>query len=115
VATLHDGTLLFATGDGLPFGTNGREGAQDDSTSVSKLFSISPEGGVELLAKGLRQPQHLEIVDTGTHGPMCLSIGEIGGVTAEEINVYPLDELLDTTVIENFGWGIAPDGRGRES
>lgn len=114
MATLPDGRLLFATGDALPFGTNGREGAQDDTTSVSKLFAISPSGEVELLAKGLRQPQRLEFVDTGGNGPTLLAIGEIGGVTSEEINIAPLDELLDTSFIENFGWGIATDGLGRE-
>lgn len=114
MATLPDGRLLLATGDGLPFGTNGREGAQDDETPLSKLFAIAPDGTVELLAKGLRQPQHLEFVDTGDAEPTLLAIGEIGGVTSEEINVVSLEDLLDTSFIENFGWGIGPDGKGRE-
>ena len=111
MTALPDGRVLYATGDALPFGTNGREGAQDNESSVSKLFVIDSNGNVELLAKGLRQPQRLEILETS---PPMLAIGEIGGVTAEEVNVYSLDELLDTSIVENFGWGIGPDGLGRE-
>merc|ERR1712102_163657 len=30
----------------------------------------------------------------------------MGGVTAEEVNAVCLDAVLDTSVIENFGWGM---------
>jgi len=40
---------------------------------------------------------------------------DIGGVTAEEVNAVPLPYLLDTTSIENFGWGRSlVDGKARE-
>merc|ERR1712048_19932 len=40
---------------------------------------------------------------------------DIGGVTAEEINAVKLADILDTSTIENFGWGInTKDGKRRE-
>ena len=33
-------------------------------------------------------------------------------MTAEEVNVVPLADLLDLSVIENFGWGV--DGQTKD-
>ena len=111
--TLPDGRVLFATGDALPFGAEGRAAAQDSDEIVSKLLIIDPDdGSIEVAAQGIRNVQHLEYVD-GAGGP-AVAFGDIGGVTAEEINVVPLDTLLDTSFIENFGWGRNEDGFARE-
>jgi VCBS repeat-containing protein len=108
-----DGKILWATGDNLPFGTNGQTGAQNDEAIPSKLWLIDPETGeVELAAKGLRNVQRFEIVEQ--EGISYLAFADIGGVVAEEVNVVPLDEILDTLTIENFGWGVAEDGLARE-
>lgn len=113
LAVTPGGDVLFATGDNLPFGANGRHAPQDDNEHVSKLLKIDPgTGAVETLAKGLRNPQQLVI---GTkNGETYLGFADIGGVTSEEVNFVKLDDVLDTTVIENFGWGISGDGNGRE-
>ncbi|MFA3920218.1 hypothetical protein AB1E33_25115 [Ruegeria sp. 2012CJ15-1] len=108
-----DGKILWATGDNLPFGLNGRTGAQLEDELPSKLFIIDPDtGSVELAAKGLRNVQHLEIADYG--GEDYLAFADIGGVTSEEVNIVRLDDIMDTSEIENFGWGVAEDGLSRE-
>lgn len=109
-----DGRLLFATGDNLPFGANGRDAPQDENEHVSKLLLIDPDdGSVEIAAKGLRNPQSAQIV---THdGVEYFGFPDIGGVVAEEVNFVPLADILDTSEVENFGWGTDPDlGFGRE-
>ncbi len=84
-----------------------------DEELPSKLFIIDPTTGeVELAAKGLRNVQHLEIAEY--QGVEYLTFADIGGVTAEEVNVIPLADIMDTSVIENFGWGVAEDGLARE-
>ena len=53
----------------------------------------------------------------GTAGPSLVHLvgfADIGGITAEEVNYVPLADLLDTSTIENFGWGRNPDGLARE-
>ncbi|WP_108259786.1 hypothetical protein [Mangrovicoccus ximenensis] len=113
MAVLPDGWILWATGDNLPFGQNGRFGAQRDGELPSKLFLIDPEtGDAEVAAKGLRNVQHLEIA--GIEGTDCLLLADTGGVTAEEVNVVALDRILDMSEIGNFGWGVAEDGLARE-
>ena len=37
---------------------------------------------------------------------------DMGAVTAEEVNVVPLADLLDLSVVENFGWGT--DGQTKD-
>lgn len=109
-----DGDLLLATGDGLVFGLNGRDAAQDDDSHLSKILRISPEGNWTILAKGVRNVQHMELVSGADADPLVI-FGDIGGVTAEEVNAIALSDLLDTEEIENFGWGTNPnDGLGRE-
>ncbi len=112
--TLPDGRVLFATGDALPFGAEGRAAAQDPGEIVSKLLIIDPDdGSIEVAAQGVRNVQHMEYVDDDSSG-VVVGFGDIGGVTAEEINYVPLDDLLDTASIENFGWGRNADGLARE-
>merc|ERR1711865_862520 len=44
-----------------------------------------------------------------------LAFMDIGGVTAEEVNAVPLNEILSTETINNFGWGRSlTDGLARE-
>jgi hypothetical protein len=44
-----------------------------------------------------------------------LAFADIGGVTAEEVNAVPLHKILDSSHIENFGWGRnIYDGKARE-
>ena len=109
-----DGHILYTTGDNLPFGMNGRKAPQDDSTIVSKLLIIDPDtAAVTVAAKGLRNVQHIQ----KTTKPAGIIFADIGGVTAEEVNFISWDDLLDTSEIENFGWGNSdpsdPNG-GRE-
>jgi hypothetical protein len=111
--TLDDDKLLYFTGDSLPFGTDGRAAPQDDSSHVSKLLLVdSVAKDYQVVGKGVRNPQHAEFV-AGTNKGL-IAFMDIGGVTAEEINVVSLVDLLDTTVIENFGWGRNADGNTRE-
>ena len=113
MVTLSDGRVLFATGDALPFGADGRAAAQDPGEVVSKLLIIDPDdGSIEVAAQGIRNVQHVEYV-AGSNGEM-VSFGDIGGVTAEEINYVSVTDLLDTSAIENFGWGRNADGNARE-
>lgn len=113
MATLPDGRILLATGDNLLWGLNGLEAAQDDGSHVSKLLLIDPDTGTTTVAaKGLRNTQSLSLVERD--GETFVVFADIGGVTAEEVNAIPLAELTDTTTIENFGWGIAEDGKARE-
>lgn len=111
--TLPDGRILFATGDGLPFGLEGRAAAQDPASHLSKLLLIDPTtGSVEVAAMGVRNIQHLTFANDDGDDFVCF--GDIGGVTAEELNCIGLEDLLNTDVIENFGWGRNPDGFARE-
>ena len=111
--TLPDGRVLFATGDALPEGSDGRAAPQDPNQVVGKLLIVDPDdGSVEVAAQGVRNAQHLEYVD-GPGGP-AVAFGDIGGVTAEEVNVVALSDLLDASLIENFGWGRNADGNARE-
>ncbi|MEM8956300.1 MAG: VPLPA-CTERM sorting domain-containing protein [Pseudomonadota bacterium] len=113
--TLPDGRLLFATGDNLPTGTNGRRAAQDEGEHVSKLLIIDPEADrdarVTVAAKGLRNTQSLQYTDASQ---TAVAFGDIGGGIAEEINMVGVADLLDTTTVESFGWGEASGGRARE-
>ena len=110
--TLANGKILFFTGDGIPFGSDGRASAQDETSHLGKILLIDPVSKTfEVAAKGLRNPQHAEFVDGDND---LIAFMEIGGVTAEEINVVKISDLLDTGTIENFGWGRNVDGKARE-
>ena len=99
-----DGRILYTTGDNLPFGMDGRKAPQDDSSHVGKLLIIDPDtASVTVAVKGLRNVQHIQ----KTAQPAGIAFADIGGVTAEEVNFISWSDLLDTSEIENFGWGNA--------
>ena len=113
--TLEDGRILYVTGDAVPFGLAGLDAPQDPGSHLSKLLIVDPETGAwEVAASGLRNVQHMEIMKSRMTGEDYLAFADIGGWTAEEVNAAPLADLLDTSVIENFGWGIGYDGQARE-
>ena len=108
---LPDGRLLFATGDALTFGAEGRAAAQDPAEVVSKLVIVDPDdGSIEIAASGVRNVQLIEYSPDGQY----LGFGDIGGVTAEEVNYVPVADIMETSTIENFGWGRNLDGFARE-
>jgi hypothetical protein len=108
---IPDGRLAYTTGDNLPFGIEGRRAPQDDSSHLSKLLIVDPATGeVEVTAKGLRNVQHIQ----RTVEPSGIAFADIGGVTAEEVNFISWADVLDTSTIENFGWGRNADGLARE-
>ena len=113
MTTMPDGRVLFATGDALPFGTDGRNAPQVVSEHVGKLLLINPaDGSIEVAGQGLRNVQKLEL--TTSFGQLNLGFADIGGVTAEEINFVSAADILDSSQIENFGWGRSLDGLARE-
>lgn len=113
--TLPDGRVLFATGDALPFGAEGRAAPQEASQHVSKILIIDPDdGSTEVAALGVRNVQHMEYVPIPDSDDLAVTFADIGGVTAEEVNYVPLADLLNTSVAENFGWGRNDDGLARE-
>ena len=108
---MPDGRLAYTTGDNLPFGMDGRRAPQDDNSHLSKLLIVDPaSGGVEVAAKGLRNVQHIQ----RTVEPAGIAFTDIGGVTSEEVNFISWSDVLDTSAIENFGWGRNADGLARE-
>lgn len=112
---LSDGRLLFATGDGLPLGSDGRFAPQDDDSHLSKILIVdSDDGSFEVAAKGVRNVQRFQIVDSMPDDSSLLGFADIGGVIAEEVNFVSLLDLYNTDEVENFGWGRNPDGLARE-
>lgn len=97
-----DGRILVPVGDCLPFGQNGRRAAQDPDEHCGKILLIDPEDGTfDVAAAGVRNCQQINNYQNG-----LLYLMDIGGITSEEVNVVSLDALLDTSEIENFGWGM---------
>jgi hypothetical protein len=43
-----------------------------------------------------------------------IGFADIGGVTAEEVNFVSTADIMDTSIVENFGWGRNEDGLARE-
>ena len=104
--------VLFATGDGLTQNFNGLEGAQDPNEAVGNLHLINAGTGmVETAAVGLRNTQRLTFANAERSE---VALVDIGWTVAEEVNVISVAELTDTSSVENFGWGVAADGRARE-
>ena len=95
-------------GDCLPFGFNGLSASQAMDNACGKMLLLDPAvpGSSAIVAKGVRNSQQMNIEGTD------LVFMDIGGVVAEEVNVVPLADLLDTSVVENFGWGM--DGRTKD-
>lgn len=113
--TVPGGRVLFSPGDGLTFGADGRAAPQDPDEHVGKWLLVDPrDGSFEVAALGVRESQHIEVAKIrGMRKPLYV-FSDIGGVTAEEINVIGVRDLLDTRHVENFGWGRNPDGFTRE-
>ncbi|WP_425099886.1 hypothetical protein [Tropicibacter sp. S64] len=109
---LPNGDLLYARGDNLNQNYDGLSAPQDDGSTLSKLLVIDgATGAVTVAAKGVRNVQHLTWTDASQ---TAIAFSDIGWTVAEEINVVSLAELLDTGVVENFGWGRGGDGLARE-
>lgn len=109
---LPDGDVLFATGDNLPFGLDGLAAPQDVTSHVGSILHIDgTTGTAEVVAKGVRNVQRMTWADAGR---TTVAFSDLGGVVAEEVNTIPLADLLDTTEVENFGWGRNADGNARE-
>lgn len=109
---LPDGSLAYARGDQLGFNVDGRAAPQDDTSTVGHLLLIDPDNGsVEVAASGIRNVQRLTFAD---EAQTRIAFADIGGVTAEEINVISVADLTDTSAVENYGWGRNADGNARE-
>jgi len=109
--TSPDGKILVPVGDCFPYGTNGRPASQDLDEHCGKILLIDPEdGSFDIAALGVRNSQQIANYKDG-----LLYMIDIGGITAEEVNVVSLEALLDTTEVENFGWGMRKNEEfGRE-
>jgi len=104
MVTLPDGRILYGVGDCLPPGTNGRRPSQDMNSHCGKILLIDPdEGTAEVALKGIRNPQVMTIHEDK------LMWADIGGVSAEEINSICVKKVIDTSIVENFGWGMKDD------
>jgi len=136
IATTPEG-ILYSTGDSLVYGLDGSYAPQLDHETSGKILLIDPNsrGQFKIVAKGVRNSQQMRVVSTknqksqkgnkkgksnkkqkGTkNAEDLLFFMDIGGVTAEEVNVVPLKDLLENSEIENFGWGRnLYDGKARE-
>jgi hypothetical protein len=109
---LPDGNLLIARGDNLGGNDYGGPGAQQTDNTVAKLLVIDgTSGAVSVAATGVRNVQTLIYTDASK---TAIAFADIGWRAAEEINIIDTAALIDTTTVENFGWGIASDGLARE-
>ena len=98
--------MLWAIGDCISYGLNGLYAPQDDDVAVcGKILLLDPTnpGYHRVVAKGVRNSQQMNIEGNN------VVFTDIGGVTAEEVNIVSLTALLDSAVIENFGWGMVED------
>jgi len=101
VTTPLTGKILYGVGDCLPPGTNGLSPSQDINSHCGKILLIDPDQGTATVAlKGIRNPQVM-MIHRGK-----LMWADIGGVSAEEVNSICLNKVIDTSIIENFGWGM---------
>ena len=122
IVTLADGRILWGVGDCLPFGADGHYVPQMDcdDCNCGKILLINPSNGsFEVVAKGVRNSQQMRIINrphsNGTTAADTLVFMDIGGVTAEEVNVIPIHKLTNLDMVENFGWGRnINDGLSRE-
>lgn len=112
---LDNNRILFAAGDGLTFGADGRAAPQNVNEHVGKWLLINPrQGTFEVAALGIRNSQYIEVAQVRGVANRMLVFSDIGGVTAEEVNFVRLSDLRNTTTVENFGWGRNADGLARE-
>lgn len=109
---LPNGDLAYARGYQLGFNRDGLDAPQDETSPVSSIILIDPDtGATEIAATGLRNVQRLTYADDSQ---TRIAFADIGAVSAEEINVLAVADLVDTATVENFGWGRNSDGNARE-
>mmetsp|Transcript_10739 Transcript_10739/g.21354 ORF Transcript_10739/g.21354 Transcript_10739/m.21354 type:complete len:491 (-) Transcript_10739:173-1645(-) len=109
---LEGGKILWSVGDCTIFGFDGSFAPQRDDQTCGKILLIdsTERGSFEIAAKGVRNSQQMSVKEDTT-----LVFMDIGGVTAEEVNAVSMEDILDTSTIENFGWGRNQiDGKTRE-
>lgn len=117
IATVADGKILYSTGDMTVFGLDGSYPPQLDFETAGKILLIDPtkKGKFDIVAKGVRNSQQMRVISNPNPNLDFLAFMDIGGVTAEEVNAVPLNEILSTETINNFGWGRSlTDGLARE-
>jgi len=139
IATLPNGNILWSTGDCTVYGLDGNYAPQLEFESCGKILRINPlfRGSFRVAAKGVRNSQQLRLFDqpvrrtrklkyskdskSHSHSrkpqfttQKVLAFMDIGGVTAEEVNAFPLERIQDGKML-NFGWGRSlHDGKARE-
>jgi len=98
-----DGQILWATGDAVVFGLQGRYLPQDNTSHIGKILSISPKtGAIKVMAKGQRNVQRLQLVISEKQKDNLLAWTNIGGWVSEEFNII---RVKDLNKHPNFGWG----------
>jgi len=81
---------------------------------VTTLRKLKKKKGIKGKKKGGQTSTNPPTGQTSTN-PHTLVFMDIGGVTAEEVNAVSMEDILDTSTIENFGWGRNQiDGKTRE-
>lgn len=104
--------LLFSTGDYLSAGTVGRAAPQQLDNHVGKFLLIDPDtGAVEISSIGHRNVQRIQLAED-SEGEAWALWSNIGGSAAEEINAARVADIIDTSVVENYGWGCSAGSNG---
>jgi len=123
IVTVDNGKVLYSNGDCTIFGLDGSYAPQLDYEACGKILLIDPseKGSFKIAAKGVRNSQQMRVFSKSDRKPnlvnakKILAFADIGGVTAEEVNAKPLAQILNTSNIDNFGWGRSTlDGKARE-
>jgi len=122
ITTVDNGKILYSTGDCTFFGLDGSYPPQLDFEACGKILLIDPseKGKYDIVAKGVRNSQQMRVyseADRYANGKKrdILAFMDIGGVTAEEVNAFPLNRIVNSKKIDNFGWGRnLADGHARE-
>jgi len=118
ILTLPSTEILWSTGDCTMFGLDGGYVPQLDSESCGKILKINPHqtGVYSVVAKGVGNSQQMYLARQlyyPLHHQVVVFM-DIGGVTAVEVNAFPV-EALNGSEILNFGWGRnEDDGKARE-
>ena len=139
LATLPDGNILWSPGDCTFFGIDGHYAPQIDSEWCGKIHMINTDkvGKYRTVAKGVRNCQQIRLCKQSNNSVSIqkgkkknekggkkskrvlsefdVAFMDIGGVTAEEVNVIKLKNLFAKKSMPNFGWGRnQQDGKARE-
>merc|ERR1712160_146428 len=105
IATVADGKILYSTGDMTVYGLDGSYPPQLDFETAGKILLIDPskKGKFDIVAKGVRNSQQMRVFSQRYNGSDrdVLAFMDIGGVTAEEVNAVPLDQIVSTKAIDN--------------